>query len=160
MFWISENQLFSGGFGFAVTMQRIRRVLLSVISPATIKDQIGGKENEWDFRRQFCKLPGDFDIYASCMIRIFLSVRNGADGRAVDDELRLVFCKLAADGSKIEEVKIGARDCPHTPVCGKARRGLDEIITNQSVCAGDPNELKILRFKHTEFANHHSCERL
>jgi hypothetical protein len=59
----------------------------------------------------------------------------------VDDELRLVLPERAFDGGEVEQVKIRTGECPHLPIRSKLRRGLNEIIANQSVCACDPDRM-------------------
>ena len=60
---IFQDDLFGGGLGFAVNMNRIDRVGLDVIPLAPVEDQIRGKENELNFRRQFREQFGDFDVH-------------------------------------------------------------------------------------------------
>ena len=83
---------------------------------------------------------GHVHIHAPRQIGIRLRSGNSADGGAMNDELRLVFLKFTANGGEIEQIKLVARQRPHAPARGKSRRGLDEIISNQPVRAGDPGE--------------------
>jgi hypothetical protein len=59
----------------------------------------------------------------------------------MDDELRLVLLELVADGIKVEQIHLIARQGAHAPARGGFRRHLDEIISNQPVRAGDPDKL-------------------
>jgi len=59
----------------------------------------------------------------------------------MNDELRFVFFEFAFDGFEIEQIKLLARQRAHAPARGKFRRGLDEIISDQPVGAGDPDKL-------------------
>ena len=58
----------------------------------------------------------------------------------MDDKLRLVVGKSAFDGREIEQVKVGARQRPCVPERRKLWRRLDEMASNQSICAGDPGQ--------------------
>ena len=115
-------------------MQRIRRVGFGVISLAPVENQIRGKENELDFRRQFRQQLRDFHIHAPRELRIFLRLADGADGRAVDDELRLVFLKFPADGGEIKQVKIRRASTPARASAGQisARSGQDNFQSARS----------------------------
>ena len=138
---IFQNDLLGGSFGFAVKMQRIRRVGLGVISLAPVKNQIRGKENELEFPppvpRAVC-VTSTFTRRASA--GFFCASPTVGNRGAMDDELRLVFLKFAADGGEIKQIKSVARQRAHAPARGESRRGLDEIISNEPVRAGDPNE--------------------
>jgi len=147
MTWIAQDDFLGGKFGLAINVQWIRRVGLGVIAFAPVENQIGGKENERNFRRQFREQLCDFDIYAPRKRRIFLRVGNVGDGRAMDDDLRFVLLKFAADGGEIKQVKLFTRQRPHAPARGKLRRGLDEIASNQPVRTSDPSE--IVRLIHS-----------
>lgn len=56
----------------------------------------------------------------------------------MDEQLRAVADKLAFHGGEVEQVKIRPGQGPHAAVRGMSRRGLDEIVSDQSVRAGDP----------------------
>jgi len=84
---------------------------------------------------------GRVHIHAPRQIGIRLRGGDGADGGAVNDELRPVFLELAANGVAIEQIQLVARQRAHAPVRSKSRRGLDKIISNQPVRASDPGEL-------------------
>lgn len=71
----------------------------------------------------------------------------------MNDELRLVLLKLTADGVKIEQVKIRAREHPHAPVRGEFQRGLDEVISNQPIRAGNPSQFGVLKRQTLEQQN-------
>ena len=103
---IFQDNFLGREFRLAVNVQRIRRVRLDVISLAPVENQIRGKENKLDFRRQFREQFCDFNIHAPRERGIFLRLADSGDGRAMNDELRLVFLKLAADGGEIEQIKM------------------------------------------------------
>ena len=132
--------MLAGGLGLAIKVQRIHSVGFSVIPFAPVKNQIRGKENERNVRRQFCQQFRDFDVHTPCQRGILLRIGDNGDGGAVNDELRLVFLKFAVNGVGIEQIKLFARQRPHAPVWGEFRRGLDKIISDQPVRAGDPSQ--------------------
>src|ERR1035437_9868066 len=140
MTWIAQDDFLGGKFGLAINVQWIRRVGLGVIAFAPVENQIGGKENERNFRRQFREQFGNFDIHAPRQFRIFLCLGDDGNGRAMDDQLRLAFLKFAADGGEIKQVKLVARQRPQAPAGSKSWRGLDEIISDKPVRASDPDE--------------------
>jgi hypothetical protein len=145
---IFQNDLFGSGLGFAVNVKRIGRVCLKVIPIAPVKNQIRGKENEPNFRRQFREPFCDFNVYPPCQCGIRLRLSDDGEGSAMNDELWFVILEFAADGIKIEQVKLGACQCPHAPVRGESQRGPEEIISDESVRAGYPSQFSLL-FVHT-----------
>ena len=56
----------------------------------------------------------------------------------MNDQLRPVGEKLAADRGEVEQIQLRARQPAHAPRGGKPQGGLDEIISDQPVRAGDP----------------------
>ena len=54
---IFQNDFFGGELCLAINMDRVHRVGLSIISLAPVKNQIRGKENERNFRREFASSP-------------------------------------------------------------------------------------------------------
>lgn len=137
---ILQNNFLGGGLGLAIDMNRTHRVGLDIIPPAPVKDQVRGKEDELDARRESGQMRGRVNIHATGQIGILVRRGKRADGGAVDDELWFFFDELAFDGGEVEQIEIGARQRPHTPVRGKSWRGLDDIISNQSVRTGNPSE--------------------
>ena len=122
-------------------MQRIWNSGLGVIPLAPVKNQIRGKENKRNFRRKFSQKLCDFHINMPGERGIFLRFANVRNRGAMNDKLWLVLLKFATDGGKIKQVKIRARQCAHSPAREKLRRGLDKIISNQSVRTGNPNKI-------------------
>ena len=162
---IAQNDLLGGGFHLAIQMNRVHRVSLGVIPLAPVKNQIRGKENERNVCRESGQKRGRVHIQTPRQIGIRLRSGNGADGGAMNDQLRLVITERAANGIEISKFKTtniprrkwerrhgvppGVREGRHVavpdqandaPARGKSRRGLDEIISNQPVCAGDPGK--------------------
>src|ERR1017187_10362016 len=102
---IAQNDLLGGGFGLAIQMNRVHRVSLDVISLASVKHQIRRKENEWNLRRKFRQKLRHAHIHAPRQIGIRLCSGNGADGGAMNDELRRITLECAANGVEIGKIK-------------------------------------------------------
>ncbi len=89
-------------------MQWIHGIRLGVIAFEPVENQISGKENELNFRRQFREQLSQLHVHTLRKNGIFLRFRNGRDRGAMDDELRLILLKFPADGSEVEQVKLVA----------------------------------------------------
>ena len=125
---IFQNDLLGGSFCLAVKMQRIGRVSFGVIPLAPVENQIGGEKNERNFRRQFREQFCGFNIHPARKSGIFLRPGDGADGGAVNDQLRLVLLELPADGGEIEQVKIRSRSARASASgANSARSGRDNF---------------------------------
>src|SRR5208283_3924285 len=114
-------------------------------SLAPVENQIRGKENELNFRRQFRQQFCDFNVHPPCQRGICLRPGNGADGRAMNEELWFVFLKFTADGGKIEQVKPVACQRAHAPARSTSWRGQNQIVSDESVRAADPSEWLVHR---------------
>jgi len=138
VFPIRQHDFFGLGFGFGVNVQRIDGRRFIVVSRATVEDKVGGEKDKRNVRGQFREEGGDFDIQLPGERGIFFARRRMRQRGAMDDELRLVFTKLPADGVKILEVEFGARESAHPSAGGELWRDPDQRISDESAGAGDP----------------------
>ena len=142
---VFQDNFLGGEFRLAINVQRICRVRLGITSFAPVKNQVGGKEYEGNFRRQLGEPACGFNIHTPRQRRILLGRADNGDGRAVDDKLRLILFEFLFNGGKVEQVKIRACQWAHPPARGQAGRGLDEIIPNQPVRTGNPSQWQHFR---------------
>ena len=58
----------------------------------------------------------------------------------MNDELWRFLVKRAVDGGEIEQVELRPGQAADTPGARELRRGLDEVVADESAGAGDPSE--------------------
>ena len=137
---ILQHLAFRRQLGFAIKMQRIRRIRLSVIALVSIKYQIRREKNERYFRRQSGQKSSEFEIHPPRQPGLLLGIGHIGNGGAMDNQLRLVAGKHAFNRAKVQQIKIRTGQPAHAVARGELPRGLNEIISDQSVRAGDPRK--------------------
>src|SRR5580692_11338477 len=134
---MGEDDLLGGSLGLAIDAQGMDMGGLEVIALAAIKDEVGGQENQGDVRGDFGELGGDIDVYFFGEGGILLAGGGFAEGGAMDDEVRLVPFKGAADGGAFGKVEMMTGEADDVVLGHEGGRALEKVAADESSCSSN-----------------------
>ena len=116
--------------------QRMNRISLRIVTPATIEDQIRGEEEQANVLRKMSEMPGGFDIRLPGQPGLGIAGRDATQGCAMNDQFRLVALEGRARRGKIREIQFRMLMGAPCPVCWC---GVRDMTADESARAGDPD---------------------
>src|SRR6185369_11432775 len=105
---VAQHDLFSGNFRLGVNTQRIHRIGFHVVALPSVKDKVGGKEDQWNPGSQLDQMPGDFDVEFVSKSGVGLANGAFAERSAMNQELRSLPVKGGVDSAEIGQLELGA----------------------------------------------------
>ena len=133
---IRQDNAFGGDFRFGVNTERTRDGGFIVISLAAIEDELRREKDERNVSRKFGEAGGHIDIHFAGERRVGLAGGTLAERRAMNDELRRLRAEKRSNRRKIGQINFSAGETDDAVTGG---RRLQQIITDESASAGDPD---------------------
>jgi len=139
MSWVYQHDLFCSDFCFGVHAERINRRSFVIISGPAIEDQVRGKQDEGDVRRQFGQDLRDLDVQLPGQRGIGLAGRTFAQGRAVNYGCWFLALELPAYSDEVIQIEPGSSQPDRLYTGRKFLRRFDQVMANETAGTGDPD---------------------
>jgi hypothetical protein len=140
MVWICQHDALGSNFGLSIDAQRTDGIGFDIVPLATIEDEITGEKKEGYVSRKFGEVCGGIHIETAREFGLGLTIRAATHRGAMNHQSWLLLAKRAADSRAIKQIKLWPGQSNHAPVGSELRRGLDEIVSDESARASDPSE--------------------